>query len=153
MRVMRKAVLALTLMTSPLLASQAPPAPRVGPPPIVGVGPTIPGTPRALEDDAPPPAIRAQARANAASYVRDGDYPPSAVSADEQGRVTFRLRIGPDGRVLNCDVIGSSGSLALDQATCRIMRSRARFTPARDAEGTAVTDVQIDSIAWFLAPR
>ena len=39
----------------------------------------------------------------------------------------------------DCSVTSSSGSSALDQATCRILRSRARFTPARDSSGNPTT--------------
>jgi len=53
-----------------------------------------------------------------------------------------------DGRVTGCTVTGSSGSAALDNATCRIMRSRARFSPARDSNGQPTTDSYAASITW-----
>ena len=101
--------------------------------------------------EAPLPDTRARARANLASYVVGNDYPRSAWQAGEQGTVRFRLEVGPDGRVANCQVTGSSGSVALDEATCQIMRSRARFTPARDGKGNATADVFSSSITWRVA--
>lgn len=98
-----------------------------------------------------PPPHRAQPRAPLASYVSQEDYPASAQSRGEQGRVTFGLDIGPDGRVTACNILGSSGSSALDNATCRIMRSRARFTPARDAGGDPVADAGRGSLSWSLS--
>jgi TonB family protein len=100
-----------------------------------------------------PPPHRAQPRAPLASYVSQDDYPASAQSRGEQGRVTFGLDIGPDGRVTACNILGSSGSSALDNATCRIMRSRARFTPARDGDGRPVADAGRGSLSWSLAIR
>lgn len=89
-----------------------------------------------------------QPRTNLASYVSNDDYPASALRAGEEGRTSFRLTVGPSGRVLDCAVTISSGSLALDNATCRIMRSRARFTPARDASGSPITGTAESSINW-----
>jgi protein TonB len=97
---------------------------------------------------------RAVAQRNLPSYVSRADYPASAVRAGEEGEVAFRLGIGPDGRVSACTIIRSSGSAALDGTTCRIMRSRARFTPARDAAGRAVADSMQSSLRWRLGgPR
>jgi protein TonB len=92
----------------------------------------------------------ARARANLASYVSDADYPPSAIRAEEQGTTGFRLEIGPNGRVTECTVTSSSGSSALDQATCRLMRSRAKFTPARDSSGNPTGDTTSARITWKL---
>jgi protein TonB len=101
----------------------------------------------------PPPPAKvepAKARANLASYVSDADYPPSAIRAEEQGTTGFRLEVGADGRVSACTVTSSSGSSALDAATCRIMKSRARFTPARDNTGAATRDSVSSRIRWVL---
>jgi TonB family protein len=102
--------------------------------------------------DATPPAViePTRARANLASYISDADYPASAIRAHEQGRVSFRLIIGTDGRVSDCTITTSSGSAALDEATCRIMRSRARFTPAHDAQGNPIEDHMESGLNWIL---
>jgi periplasmic protein TonB len=116
------------------VATPAPPAPPAPPPP-------------------PPPAKKVQtarAKANLASYVSDSDYPAAAVRAEEEGTTGFRLEIGPNGRVTNCTVTSSSGSSSLDAATCRIMRSRARFTPAVDSNGNPTSDTHSNRITWRL---
>jgi TonB family protein len=100
-----------------------------------------------LPDD---PATRALA--NLASYISDADYPAAAIRAGEQGTVRFRLWIGTNGLVSDCRIEASSGSAALDEATCRIMRARARFTPAHDANGNAVEDTISSRIRWVLPP-
>src|SRR5687768_3026766 len=87
--------------------------------------------------EAATPAI---AQRNLAAYIFADDYPASARRAGEEGEVAFRLVIGAEGRVDACTITRSSGSSALDSTTCRIMRSRARFTPARDAAGNRVAD-------------
>jgi protein TonB len=89
-------------------------------------------------------------QANLASYISDADYPAEAVARREQGTVGFRLSISTAGRVEDCSITQSSGSALLDSTTCRIMQSRARFTPARDAVGAPVADWMDARIRWVL---
>ena len=101
----------------------------------------------------PPPAKKvepARAKANLASYVSDEDYPSSAVRNEEQGTTRFRLAVGPDGRVKDCSVTSSSGSSALDSTTCKLMRQRAKFTPAMDSNGRPTGDTVASAIRWVL---
>jgi protein TonB len=112
--------------------------PRVEPPPP----PPPPPPPRTVEP--------ARARTDLARYVSDADYPDAALRGGEQGATRFRLQVGADGRVTGCTVTGSSGSSALDSATCRLMKSRARFTPARDSTGKPTTDSVASTIRWVL---
>jgi TonB family protein len=69
----------------------------------------------------------APASAALATLFSDEDYPAVALRNHEEGTVEVRLDVGPAGRVSECTVIGSSGSAALDSATCRILTSRARL--------------------------
>ncbi len=80
----------------------------------------------------------------------EDDYPSDALRGDEQGRVGYHLEIGADGRVSDCTIRRSSGSAALDERTCRIVRVRARFAPARDSEGRAVPDARDGEVSWRL---
>ncbi len=91
-----------------------------------------------------------RARANLNSYFSTDDYPASALRGNEQGTTGFRLTIGPNGRVTDCPVTSSSGSSALDQATCRILRSRARYTPARDSSGNPASGTDSGRVTWRL---
>jgi len=101
----------------------------------------------------PPPAKEikpARAKANLASYVSDADYPSTAVRNEEQGTTRFRLAVGPDGRVKECTVTSSSGSSALDSTTCRLMKQRAKFTPATGTDGNPTGDTVTSAIRWVL---
>lgn len=118
----------------------------VPPPPSEIVAPRI--------DPPAPPQVKtvkpARAKANLASYVSDDDYPSSAMRSEEQGTTRFRLGVGPNGQVTECSVIGSSGSSALDSATCRLMKQRAKFTPARNSAGEPTSDSVTSAIRWVL---
>lgn len=149
--------------------SPPPPPQVVAPPPIVRTN-TLP-PPVVTVQSAPPPVITetarpappappapprpvisqaAKAKANLASYISDDDYPQAAIRNEEQGTTGFTLTVGPDGRVADCVVTSSSGSSSLDSATCSIMKRRARFTPAKNADGSAATDKVNSRIKWVL---
>jgi protein TonB len=108
----------------------------------------------AIAADQPPlaagalPAVRA--RADLAALISDRDYPREALYRREQGRVAFELAVAAQGQVADCRILASSGSATLDEATCRIMRERARFAPARDAAGRPTADIVRDAIRWVL---
>ena len=127
-------------------------------PPIVEV-PYLPSAPVRVVPApiivAPPPrtgivAAPPRAKTPLQNLVSQADYPMSALASREQGRVGFRLDVGENGRVLACTITRSSGSRALDATTCRIVRSRARFTPARDNNGMPVGHWVKDAIEWRL---
>jgi protein TonB len=146
--------------------TDTPPPPQiVAPPPLVRTNQTAPPiistpvapppqiTPRAPPAPPAPPAPRiepARAKANLASYVSNDDYPSDAVNREESGTTGFRLDVGPDGRVSNCTITSSSGSRSLDATTCRLMKSRARFTPATNSSGAKVADSVNSRIRWVL---
>jgi protein TonB len=115
----------------PILAPVAPPAPPAPPPLVPGVA-------------------AAQSRAELQAYISPADYPAAALQARIQGKVDVRLVVGAGGRVTPCIIKRSSGSAALDDSTCRILRSRARFTPARDASGYPVPGSYDGSVSWTL---
>src|SRR5690348_2824702 len=97
------------------------------------------------------PIMRAQVRAPLAGYFSRDDYPASARARREEGEVAVQLTIGNDGRVIGCAVLATTASSTLANTTCRILRSRSRFTPAHDATGRPVTDAGLAVIRWSLA--
>lgn len=105
-----------------------------------------------VDDDGENEGVAAASRANLASLFSQDDYPPTALRANEQGSVGFKVAIGSDGRVTSCDVTSSSGSAALDEQTCRLIVRRARYTPARSATGAAQASTAEGKINWTLPP-
>ena len=120
-----------------------PPTTVVVPPAVVPVqsqAPQIATTtviPPSQPPTPPPPVISkaAAAKGNPASWVTNDDYPPSALRAGEQGSVGISFNVNAQGRIEACSVSSSSGSSALDQATCRLVERRGRYSPALDAAG------------------
>jgi TonB family protein len=67
---------------------------------------------------------------------------------EQQGRTTFRVIVGRDGRVTYCEIRESSGWPALDQATCSIVTRRARFSPATDRRGEPIEASYSSAVRW-----
>jgi protein TonB len=132
---------------SPILTPPTPPAVYVPAAPVI-----TPPAPPAPPAPPPPPRVvpPQRARANLNSYFSTDDYPAAALRGNEQGTTGFSLTIGPSGRVEACSVTSSSGSSSLDQATCRILRSRARYTPARDQNGQPTSGHDSGRVTWRL---
>jgi protein TonB len=78
------------------------------------------------------------------------DYPTRARERGEEGTVRFRVTVSPDGRVADCQVIGSSGSSDLDRAACQGLRRHARFYPALNDAGEPITDSWSSSLTYRL---
>lgn len=146
------------------------PPPVVTPPPIVSVPtppvnvvtsvPTPPpvyvpapiAAPPAPPAPPPPPRVSQKAglKGNPGQYFSSDNYPPSALRAGAQGRVVASLSVGTDGRVTACTVTSSSGNSDLDDTTCRIARSRIRFTPAKDDAGSPIASTYTLPVSWRL---
>lgn len=75
--------------------------------------------------------------------ITNRDYPDSIQrNWPRGGRIFLRLRVEPDGRISQCDVMRSFGDSAADQWTCPLIIRRAQLRPATDANGRPIA-------AWF----
>lgn len=120
--------------------------PPVLPPPVVVVPPPVSAPP-------PPPRITpktASPRGNPASWATSNDYPSRALREEREGVSGFRVTVGPDGRVTDCEITSSSGHADLDAATCDNIRRRARFNPATDGEGQPTTGSYSSRVRWVI---
>jgi periplasmic protein TonB len=116
-----------------------PPAP---PPPIAAPPPPPPAPPPAL------PAVKLSPRGNPGSWASSEDYPSGPMREGVEGTTSFRLEVGPDGRPTGCSVTGSSGSGELDSTTCKLLMRRARFNPAKDTSGNALSSSYSSRVRW-----
>lgn len=92
------------------------------------------------------------APARARTQVMPGaeDYPALALRDGQQGKVTAIWEVAEDGCVEVCRVEKSSGSAALDAATCHMMTAKGRYDPALDAQGKPMRSVDSATFAWNL---
>jgi TonB family protein len=82
--------------------------------------------------------------------ISDADYPPEAIRASASGTTMVGFDIGPDGRVGECGIAESSGSVALDDKSCALIRERFTFKPARGPDGLVTTETRTQRITWRL---
>ncbi len=73
-----------------------------------------------------------------AGALTNDDYRRTRPPPGAAGTVVVSYRIRTDGRVDRCTVLRSSSYAALDEATCRLIEQRFRYSPARDAAGRAI---------------
>jgi protein TonB len=90
----------------------------------------------------------ASAKGDPSQWITTDDYPPSALRANEEGNVTIAWTINTQGRVENCHVTASSGHSDLDEAACRAITRRGRYTPAKDQNGNPIAQTQSRRVVW-----
>lgn len=91
-------------------------------------------------DAIPPRQIRGR--------ITNRDYPEDLSDAGIGGRVTVLYLVETDGRVAECDVVGSSGNVQLDQWTCRLIRERFRFRPSLDGRRRPIPALIRENHYW-----
>lgn len=82
------------------------------------------------------------------SWLTVDDNSPEATRLALDGTVTVQLAVSADGRVTGCSLVKSSGHDILDEHTCKVLSSRARFKPATDAAGRPVPGTFNHSMTW-----
>lgn len=65
-------------------------------------------------------------------------YPHEAIEAHQQGLVIAVAAVDARGAVKGCAIVATSGSAALDRATCETLNIHAHFLPGLDKTGTPV---------------
>ena len=83
---------------------------------------------------APPPA----AQGHPVPIFSGEDYPREAAEENWHGTARADLTISPDGQVTACKIVQSTRHKLLDDYTCKMLMTRARFTPARDKDGNPI---------------
>jgi hypothetical protein len=76
------------------------------------------------------------------------EHPKTALAVAERGHVAYAIDVAPDGTALRCT---TREDTELDRKVCDLVMKRARFLPARDAQGTPAFAVH-EGIASFLMP-
>jgi TonB family protein len=119
-------------------ARLAPPPPSLSERPLSRPAPKIPDTFKR-------PTTRAVLREGS---ILTADYPAAALRNAESGMSAVLAVVGKDGRPKSCESGGSTPNL--DDAACRVVLQRFRFSPARNGRGRAVEDMWSKRIVWAL---
>lgn len=84
------------------------------------------------------------------TWITYEDYPSVSLRDDQEGTVGFVLLVDPQGVPASCKVTQTSQFEQLDTQTCNLLMRRARFVPARDAQGSPVDGSYRSSVLWVI---
>ncbi|WP_164521720.1 energy transducer TonB [Sphingomonas sp. ABOLE] len=82
------------------------------------------------------------------TWINDDDYPKSAAVERRAGLLRYSLEVDPKGFPVKCSILRSSSHEELDREACVLMLQRARFSPARDADGKPITADFSGVVLW-----
>lgn len=143
------------VVSPPPLVKTVTPPPQITtvatPPPSITIVPTAaPPAPAAPPPPPPPVAKRPNPipKGNPGNWANTNDYPSRALQQEREGTTGFRVTVGANGRVTDCQITSSSGHPDLDQATCTNVTRRARFDPALDGNGQPTTGTYSNRVRW-----
>jgi TonB family protein len=92
------------------------------------------------------PLLLSASLKNPGAIITDKDYPVS--QHNKEGTTRFELMVGPDGKAISCLTTVSSGHDVLDKTACNAFVKRARFSPAKDANGNPTMGRYKGSVTW-----
>lgn len=81
------------------------------------------------------------------------DMPDGVIADGQEARVGVRYTVDADGHVRDCHAEEPSGFPSLDALTCRLIRERFVFRPARDRMKRPVRSVIVEAHTWFKRPE
>ncbi len=84
--------------------------------------------------------------------ILSSDYPAEALDAGTEGRVELGYVVDENGQVCDVEIVRSSGSQILDEASKAILPQRYSYEPALNVLGEPITHYQTCAINWVLAP-
>ena len=93
--------------------------------------------------EAAPPQPRDQQ-----AWLGKREVPPGILKRGERVQIVVALAVSAEGRAAGCTIIQSSGHSALDDHACELYRQRARFRPARDADGEVIAGTYETGAKW-----
>lgn len=82
----------------------------------------------------------------AAYWVRAEDFP--ATEWHKAAITRYDLMVDKAGLPVGCTVTGPSGSATIDKVACASLVARAKYSPARDAEGRVVPQAIRGKLEW-----
>jgi TonB family protein len=85
---------------------------------------------------------------NPGTWMTDDDYPLSARFRGQQGVVEFRLSVDETGKPIACHIQQSTRPPEFDETVCRTIMKRARFAPALDKDGRALTSFYRNTVVF-----
>lgn len=87
---------------------------------------------------------------NPGEWVVSKDYPKEALQSGQQAMTSFRMIVGADGLPESCNIQSATAGAGFRETACRAVMRRARFEPARDAQGNPRRSYWAETIHWVI---
>ena len=87
---------------------------------------------------------------NRSSWFSSADYPLEAMKEAIEGSAVFEVDVDASGKPTACRITSSSGHQILDNATCTVVLSRARFAPPTGSTGKGIAGRYSTKAIWKL---
>jgi protein TonB len=87
-------------------------------------------------------------RTSPSRWITPSDYPAGVENPRSENITRVQLVVARNGLVTECAILQSSGVGDYDRVACRLLRSRARFNPARNAAGRSVVGRIRMTVRW-----
>jgi periplasmic protein TonB len=100
---------------------------------------------------APAPSMATPPKGSNQNRVSRSDYPPVSLRLNEMGVTIVTVQIDATGTVVSAELAKSSGHSRLDEKALLIVRSRFRYTPAKDAAGNPIPATIRQGVKWDLS--
>jgi len=81
-------------------------------------------------------------------WLATSDYPTEELRLGHGGAILMTLQVDAEGAVSGCSVVRSTGWPVLDQTSCALIKSRARFSPALNPSGAPIPSIQQRGFVW-----
>lgn len=96
--------------------------------------------------------VATSARGDLRSLFDGDDYPGISIQDRDAGSVRAVLLVDEAGKVADCVITQTSRVAALDAQTCAVLQTRAKFEPARGADGEPLrSSVSTPPITWRIS--
>lgn len=89
-------------------------------------------------------------RSNPGTWLTSSDYPRDSLARGEQAIIRFRMMIDSTGVPTACAVQSAITKGDFAEITCNQLKRRARFEPARNAEGQPVASFFVGKVVWVM---
>ena len=86
-------------------------------------------------------------------WFTPADVPIEELTLERPTVVPFRVTVAPSGQVQACEVEIGSGIADVDDLTCELVRKRAKFRPATDANGRPAYGVYRSFARWLITEQ
>jgi hypothetical protein len=87
---------------------------------------------------------------NVGNWITTNDYPTKMLAVGQPALIEFRIDVDESGKALACHIQATTRPKEFDDAVCKSIMRRAKFTPALDAENNPIKSYWKNSVRFAI---